>query len=92
MNEVQIHYHPDATAVALVLANGEYWLWFTTGPHHRMRPQIIGRQQLRDAMTDECSSADAAAYLEIRMQVAGYKLQRSLIQSGDLAVWYIASD
>jgi hypothetical protein len=91
MIEVQIKYHEDATSVALVAANDEYWLWFTTGTERRMRPQLVSRDQIGEALADDISDARAKDYLETQMQKAGYKLQRSAIQSGDIAVWAITS-
>ena len=91
MDDLQIAYREGATTVALVVANGEFWLWFTTEPGRRMRPQVISRDQLEELTTNTFSGAQAKAYLESRMQAAGYQLQRSAIQSDDIAVWTIGS-
>ncbi len=90
-NDIKIRYHEDATSVVLVVAHGEYWLWFTTGPERRIRPQIISRDEVGDVPYD-ISDAAARTYLEVRMKVAGYKVKRTAIQSRDIAVWDIASD
>lgn len=92
MNDLQIAYREDATSVALVVANGEFWLWFTTEPEHTLRSQVISHEQIRELAMNDFSDAEAKAYLETRMQAAGYRLQRSAIQSGDIAVWTIRSD
>jgi hypothetical protein len=89
MKDLQIAFREDATSVALIVANGEFWLWFTTEPGRRLRPQIISRDQLEELTTNHFSDAEAKAYLETRMQAAGYTLQRSAIQSEDISVWKI---
>ncbi len=89
MRDLQIAYREDATSVALIVANGECWLWFTTEPGRRLRPQIISRDQIEELTTNHFGDAEAKAYLETRMHAAGYKLQRSAIQSEDIAVWTI---
>jgi hypothetical protein len=90
MNDLQIDYHEDATSVALIVARNLYWLWFTTGPEGTMRPQLVRRDQIGYAR-DDFTDAEAKGYLEVRMQAAGYELQRSAIQSRDVSVWDIAS-
>ena len=92
MKHVQIDYHGDATSVALVVTNDDFWLWFTTGAERRVRPQLVSREQIRDAIPGGFSVAEATAYLETRMQVAGYQLRRSAIQHGNIAAWEIVSD
>ena len=92
MSDLQITFREDATSVALIVANSEFWLWFTTEPGRRLRPQIIARDQIEELTTGHFSDAEAKAYLETRMQAAGYKLQRSSIQSEDIAVWKIRRD
>jgi hypothetical protein len=91
MNLVQIDYHEDATSVALIVTNDDFWLWFTTGAERRMRPQLISRAQIRHAIGGGFSVAEATAYLETRMQVAGYELNRSAMEHGNIAAWEIVS-
>jgi hypothetical protein len=92
MRDVHVSYHPNATLVVLVAANGDYWLWFTIEPDHEMVSEILSGTQLADALGDGRSDSEVKAYLESRMRAAGYQLQPSSIEGRDLAVWRIRSN
>ena len=90
MDDVQIEYHEDAKYVVLIATIGDFWLWFTTAPG-QLVPEFATGNQIGDAILERFSDAEATAYLETRMQAAGYRLRQSAIRSRDIAVWEIIS-
>jgi hypothetical protein len=90
MDDVQIEYHEDAKYVVLIATYDDFWLWFTTARGQLVSEFCTGNQ-IGDAIVDGCSDAEATAYLETRMQAAGYRLRHSAIHKGDIAVWEIIS-
>ena len=93
MDDLQIAFREDATSVALIVANGEFWLWFTTEPGHRLRPQIIARDQIEELTANHFSDAEAKVYLETSdCRRPGTSCSGPAIQSEDIAVWKIRSD
>ena len=90
MDDVQIEYHEDAKYVVLIVTHGDLWLWFTTACGQLVR-EFCTCNQIGDAHLDGCSDAEVTAYLETRIQAAGYELRHSAIHSLDIAVWEIIS-
>ncbi len=75
-NDIKIEEHPAATRAVLQKGVGTWYLAFTGPAGFDGKIQAITKNAIVDAIDDGLTDESAIAYIQLRIAVAGYVVQR----------------
>jgi hypothetical protein len=75
-SDINLHVHPHATFASLHKGDAMWFLTYTGQPGFNREMQPITDNEIADALRDGFSDDQAIAYIETRLEAAGYEVQR----------------